>query len=380
MTRVTPVNLAVVTHIYPANPNSPSDIAGNFIPPFVHELVRLGANVHILAPQTIESDRPDPRAPITRFPWWRDARPLGQFRVSNPIDAARLLSLIRSGIRELNALIERKGIDAVLSCWAIPAGFIASFGKRPYAIWALGSDIHTYANNSITRPFVQRALVNAHLRYANSLTLARQVEKLTGLNCALLANMRPLPMPVPRAKFPNDRFNFLAAARLERVKGIDILLDAVAQIAPPRPRVYIAGAGTLEGELRSQSVRLNLQDDVVFMGFLDEREMASSLSACDALVIPSRDESIPMIFKEGARFGVPVVATDVGDLRAFIRDYSAGIVVPPSDASAIARGMIEMMNSPREKYRARLSELAAQFDLARSADKLLRDINDMLGR
>jgi glycosyltransferase involved in cell wall biosynthesis len=74
-----------------------------------------------------------------------------------------------------------------------------------------------------------------------------------------------------------------------------------------------------------------------------------------------------------------VVATDVGDLRAFIHDYSAGIVVPPNDPSAIARGMCEMMSSSREKYRARLSELAAQFDLARSADNLLRDISAVIG-
>jgi glycosyltransferase involved in cell wall biosynthesis len=293
MTRVTSVNLAVVTHIYPANPNAPSDIAGNFIPPFVSELVPLGVNLHILAPQITEGDRPDPRAQITRFPWWRDPRPLGQFHISNPLDAVRLLSLIRGGIRELNALIERQGIDAVLACWAVPAGFIASFVKKPYAVWALGSDIHAYASNPITRPFVQRALKNANLRYANSLTLSRQVEKMTGLNCALLPNMRPLPTHVPRANFPNDRFNFLAAARLERVKGIDILLAAISQITPPRPRIYIAGTGSQEHELRAQAVRLNLQTDVVFMGFLDERGMASALSACGALVIPSRMRAFP---------------------------------------------------------------------------------------
>ncbi len=377
MTRVTSVNLAVVTHIYPANPNAPSDIAGNFIPPFVHELARLGAKPQVLAPQIAERDIPDPLAPVTRFAWWRDARPLGQFRVSNPIDVARSFSHVSSGVRALNALIQREHIDAVLACWAIPAGFIASFAKKPYAVWGLGSDIHTYAQNLIMRPFVHRALGRAALRYANSLTLAHQVEKLTGLGCVLLPNMRPLPTNAPRAIFPNDRFNFLAAARLEYVKGLDILLDAISQIAPPRPRVYIAGTGALENELHAQATRLNLENDVVFLGFLDERGMASALAACDALVIPSRDESIPMTFKEGARFGVPVVATDVGDLRAFVSEYDAGIMVPPNDASALARAMNELTHSPREKYRSRLNELAAQFDLTRSAERLLSDLANL---
>ncbi len=380
MTKVAPVNLAVVTHLYPANPYSPSDIAGNFLPPFVHELARLGTNPHILAPQIVERDVLDPLAPVTRFSRWRDSRPLGQFRMSNPFDVARLFNLVSSGIRALDSLIVREHIDAVLACWAIPAGFIASYGKKPYAVWGLGSDIHTFSRNPIARPFVQRALRRAGLRYANSLTLGHQVEKLTGLDCTLLPNMRPLPTDVPRANFPNDRFNFLAAARLEYVKGIDVLLDAVALMAPPRPRLYIAGTGTLEGSLRSQVARHNLQDDVIFLGFLNERGMASALSACDALVIPSRDESIPMIMKEGARFQVPVVATDVGDLRAFVDEYDAGIIVPPNDAPALANAMSELARAPREKYRARLGELAAQFTLSRSAEKLLHDIDALLSR
>jgi glycosyltransferase involved in cell wall biosynthesis len=95
-------------------------------------------------------------------------------------------------------------------------------------------------------------------------------------------------------------------------------------------------------------------------------------------VIPSRDESIPMIFKEAARFGVPAVAADVGDLGAFVREYNAGILVPPNDAPALAQAMQEMLHEPREKYRARLDDLAAQFDLTRSAEKLLSDLEKMI--
>ncbi len=371
------MNLVVVTHVYPANPHAPAEIAGNFLPPFLQELARLGATVRVLAPQTSARDavHGDPRVSVTRFSWWRNARPLGQFRLAHPLDAARLASLVSSGIRALNALCASERVDAILACWAIPSGFIASYAppRKPYGVWGLGTDIHTMARNPLTRPFVTRALKRASWRYANSLTLVRQVNEL-GFDCNLLPNMRPLPSDAPPADFPRDRFNFLCAARLEYVKGADVLLDALAQIAPPRPRVYIAGSGTLDNELRSQVARLCLQNDVVFLGFLDERAMASALAACDALVIPSRDESLPMIFKEAARSGVPVVATDVGDLRGFVSEYNAGIIVPPNNANALAKAMLEISRAPREKYRARLNELAAQFDLTRSAEKLFNDL------
>jgi len=372
------MNLAVISHIYPANPLSPTDIPASFLPPFLHELARLGTQVHVLAPQGYETQVADELAPVTRYNWWRDKRPIGKFQLTNPLDTARLISLISNGIRELNALVAREPIDAVLACWAIPSGFIASFAapRKPYAVWGLGTDIHTSARHPLMRPFVRRALASASIRYANSNALVQQIEQL-GLDCNLLTNIRPLPLDVPRADFPNDRANFLVAARFERVKGIDILLDALAQMPAPRPRIYLAGNGTLESDLRAQAANLGLQNDVVFLGFLDERAMASALRACDAVVIPSRDESIPMIFKEAARFGTPVVATDVGDLGNFVREYNAGVVVPPNDARALANGMTTFLNTPRENYRARLGEIAAQFDITRSAEKLLNDLKKM---
>lgn len=318
----------------------------------------------------------DELAPVTRYHWWRDPRPIGKFHLANPLDSARLISLISNGIRELNALIAREQIDAVLACWAIPSGFIASLAKKPYAVWGLGTDIHTSSRNPLMRPFVRRALASASIRYANSEALVKQIEQF-GLDCDLLTNIRPLPLDVPRAGFRNDRANFLAAARFERVKGIDILLDALALMPAPRPRIYLAGNGTLENDLRMQTANLGLQDDVVFLGFLDERKMASALRACDAVVIPSRDESIPMIFKEAARFGAPVVATDVGDLGNFVREYNAGVVVPPNNARALADGMKTFLNTPHEKYCARLGEIASQFDITRSAEKLLGDLENL---
>ncbi len=369
------MNLAVITHLYPAHPHAPQEIPGNFLPPFLRELTRRGISVRVLAPQsTPEPDVADPLLPVERFAGWGDARPLGALRVTNPRDALRVARFVWRGIRALNALIARERIDAVLACWAIPAGFIASFADKPYAVWGLGTDIHTSARNPITRAFVLRALKRARWRYANSHALARMVEELTGVDCALLPNMRPLPRDVPPADFPRDRMNLLVAARLEYVKGIDVLLDALARISPPRPRVYIAGVGTLEDDLRAQTTRLNLQDDVTFLGFLDARALAAALRACDALVIPSRAESVPMIFKEGVCLRVPVIATDVGDLGDFVREFDAGLVVPPGDASALADALIEMRDAPRARFTARHDELAAQFDLHRAVEKLAADL------
>ena len=314
------------------------------------------------------------------FKWRGDRRPLGKFRVTQPIDALRLFDFVWQGRHALQKLIEREQIEFVLACWAVPAGFIASLLDVPYAVWSLGSDIHTSPRNPLTRLFVLRALRRASLRYANSLVLTQSVQQLTGLDCNLLPYLHPLPTDNPPANLPHDRPNLLVAARFEHVKGIDLLLDALAQIDPPRPRVHLAGAGTWENALRVQVARLNLQGDVVFLGLLGEGALSSTLRACDAVVIPSRDESLPSIFVESVRLGVPVVATDVGDLGALINQFKVGIVVPPNDPRMLAQAMITINRTPREQFTAHLNELAEQFDLTRSAKTLLHDLEGMLGR
>ncbi len=318
------MRLILAAHVYPLNPRAPADIPGNFLPPFVYELVKRGARVHVLAPNRPGEKVADDAAPVTWFDWWGDGRNLGSLKPLNPLDGLRLVNLYRQGTAELQKLIRREQAEAVLACWAVPSGAFAQSAHRalgtPYAVWALGSDIHTSPRNPVLRPLVIRALQNASLCYANSLTLTREAESLSGRKFELLATARVLP-DCPPAEVPHDRVNFLYAGRFEPVKGVDLLLEALAQLRAQniRAHLYLAGSGSLEQQLHDRTHALSLADSVTFLGFLSEAPLASYLRAVDAVVIPSRAEALPVIFTEAARLGTPAVAADVGDLGILAR-------------------------------------------------------------
>ncbi len=377
--RIPTMRLVLATHVYPLNPRAPTDIPGNFIPPFVYELFKRGAQVRVLAPNRPGDKTPDPNAPVTWFEWDGDGRNLGRFNPLNPMDAWRLFSLYSRGTVELQRLIREHRADAVLACWAVPSGAFAASAKRalrtPYVTWSLGSDIHTSPRNPVLRPLVKGALANASLRYANSLSLGREVERLCGLSCRFLPTARTLPAVSP-ADLPRDRVNFLFAGRLEKVKGADILLQAMAQVCANMHNVhlYIAGNGSEEKSLRELAQKLGIEDAVTFLGFLTEAPLAGYLRAVDAVVIPSRSEALPVIFTEAARLGTPAVVTDVGDLGTLARQYGTAIVVAPENVDALAQGILSMANTDRAEFQKGMPELVEQFDYGHAAERLLADL------
>jgi glycosyltransferase involved in cell wall biosynthesis len=211
------------------------------------------------------------------------------------------------------------------------------------------------------------------------LTLAREAEKLCGRKFERLATGRTLP-DCPAAEMPHHRTNFLYAGRLEPVKGVDLLLNALAQLRAQKlpAHLYVAGSGSEEPKLRAQARALSLDESVTFLGVLADRPLASYLRAVDAVVIPSRAEALPVIFTEAARFGTPAVTTDVGDLGILARQYGTAIVVEPERVDALARGMIAMARADRAALQKGMPALLENFDCGRAAETLLNQLEQSL--
>jgi glycosyltransferase involved in cell wall biosynthesis len=153
---------------------------------------------------------------------------------------------------------------------------------------------------------------------------------------------RALAAPRERAAIRRElgvgdgEFCLLALAALERRKGIDVLLDALAEAGTPT-RVLIAGDGPCRAELEERSARLGLAARVRFLGRCEDK--ASLLSACDALVLPSRAEGLGVAALEAMACARPVVASRVGGLAWLVRDGETGLLVPPEDPDALARAI-----------------------------------------
>jgi glycosyltransferase involved in cell wall biosynthesis len=140
--------------------------------------------------------------------------------------------------------------------------------------------------------------------------------------------------------------------RLEAVKGLKVLLDAVPLVAEKHPdaRFVIAGEGPVARTLNARVAKdPALAERVTLPGFVSSS--AGFLSALTVYCLPSLSEGFNTTILEALALGVPVVATDVGGTREVIEDAVTGRLVPANDPAALAEAICWMLDHPRLRER-----------------------------
>lgn len=132
--------------------------------------------------------------------------------------------------------------------------------------------------------------------------------------------------------------------RIHGGKGLDTALQAVPLILKRerRFRLVIVGEGELEAEIAALRDRLGLADAVVMTGSRDD--VPAVLASVDLLIVPSESETAGLTALEAGAAGLPVVATRVGGLPEAVRDGVTGVLVPPRDADALARAVVDVLS------------------------------------
>jgi glycosyltransferase involved in cell wall biosynthesis len=162
--------------------------------------------------------------------------------------------------------------------------------------------------------------------------------------------------PVPefghelRGFFPAPRCAIVGAAgRLSSEKGFQQLIEAAAIVVQADPGVgfVIFGEGPLRGELTRLIAERRLCDHVVLPGF--RANLERYLPHFDVVALSSHTEGLPVIVLEAFAARVPVVATAVGGVPEVIEDGSSGFLVPPGNAAALARNLIEVLRDDHRR-------------------------------
>jgi glycosyltransferase involved in cell wall biosynthesis len=153
----------------------------------------------------------------------------------------------------------------------------------------------------------------------------------------------------------------VSIGRLDWVKGLDVLLDALADLSRRGIEFSadIAGRGPLGSALRQQSSRLGLESRVRWHE--DEVDVAGLLSGSDVFVTATRFETFGMAALEAMTFGLPVVAPAIGGLAEVVSS-EAGILVDPEPRASLpgrlAEGLARLAAAPA--LRDRLGARGAQ--------------------
>jgi glycosyltransferase involved in cell wall biosynthesis len=110
----------------------------------------------------------------------------------------------------------------------------------------------------------------------------------------------------------------LFVGRLDRQKGIDILLDIFSEISDKSILLYVAGEPVLH------DVQCVPPKNVVMLGWIGHTDIDSYYRAADVVVIPSRWEGFGLVALEAMRNGIPVIASDAGALPEIVVDGVTG--------------------------------------------------------
>ncbi len=151
-----------------------------------------------------------------------------------------------------------------------------------------------------------------------------------------------------RFALPTERIVF-SVGRIVYEKGLQVLVDAMPAVlaAQPSARAIIAGKGPELGSLRSQALRLELGDDMLFAGFISDEDRDKIFRIADCAVFPSLYEPFGIVALEAMAARCPVVVSKVGGLQDVVEHGETGISVHPDDPDALARGIVQTLQHPK---------------------------------
>ncbi len=155
----------------------------------------------------------------------------------------------------------------------------------------------------------------------------------------------------------------LFVGRIQRLKGVDVAIDALA-LGPPKARLVVVGGPSGPGgdaemhRLRQLVDERGVAGRVMFVPPQPHGGLAAYYRAADVCLVPSRSESFGLVALEAAACGTPVVASAVGGLRTLVDDGHTGFLVEGRDPASFAARITELVDRPA---------LAAQMSVAATA-------------
>lgn len=174
----------------------------------------------------------------------------------------------------------------------------------------------------------------------------------------------------------------LSNRRLKPIYNIESLIKAIPLVLKdfPDTKFVVVGTGSQENYLKQLAKSIGVWNSVRFTGWLPRNEFVRCVASADIYVSTSLSDSVAVSIMEAMACELPVVVTDSGDNRRWIKDGENGFVVPIKDPDALAKKIVYLIENEdvRKRFgkinRKIIEEKADYYKELRKAEKLYKDI------
>jgi glycosyltransferase involved in cell wall biosynthesis len=327
--------------------------------------LRLGHQPTVLAPMPRRPTRP------------RDVElPYLVARHPRLVSTRHFVSFYRRWLIDLHA---RERFDIIHCHDVYPTGYLAALAKPrmrvPVVITSHGGDVK---ENNVR--IVKAGMRARFIRGVESADALVSIGRFTEEGYRKLSDKLPPIVSIPngidlepyqtRAARPS-RFDaaiesgkyLLFLGRLAKRKGVDVLIDAVAQLeVGNRVQCVIAGSGDEQAALQARAVQQGVAERVRFVGRVEGEEKIWLLQNALAVAMPSRVwEAFPLVLIEAFAAGKPVVGSAVPGIADLVQEGQTGMLVREESADALAAALRVLLNDlARAKHMGQQARTFAQ--------------------
>ena len=136
----------------------------------------------------------------------------------------------------------------------------------------------------------------------------------------------------------------LYAGNLGKVKGLDFLLHSFPKVleAYPDSNLLLAGDGPYRKNLETLCRNLQIEKDVIFLGYIDNARLPLVYNAADVSLLPCLiNEGVGLVGVEALACETPFIGTNMGGIPEIINHFKAGLLVPPRSSEMITKAILQ---------------------------------------
>ena len=256
-------------------------------------------------------------------------------------------------------LIKKIKLDILHAHYAGVNGILGALsGFHPFVLTAWGSDILIASKSRIVRPLIKFALNKADLITCDAEHMREVMIKL-GVDAA---KIKIIYFGVDTQKFSPGLKNkeiiqklnldnsplIISLRSLEPIYNLETLIKAIPLVLRefPEAKFIIAGKGSKEEKLKNLAETLKVSENIKFVGFILNEELPKYLRTADIYVSTSlSDAGISSSTAEAMACGLPVVITDTGENKEWVKDDKGGYLVPTKNPALLAEKIINLIKN-----------------------------------